>query len=378
MGKIKDTSNKSKSAEEMRRRYEFIANNAKEFMTLINSDYVYEAVNDSYCHAHNKKREEFIGKSVSCVWGQEVFNSVIKKHLDKCLEGEEVHYKEWFQFSSGERRCFDVAYYPYHNDEGIVSHTVVVTRDITEREKMEERQRELEVELLKEQRLSFIGLLSSGIAHNVKNPLTIISGYIQLMKAEMPNRKELDNILQQVERIESIINNLMVKSRMEQKLEKCSLDLNELLTTELNFLEADSYFKNNVKKEYQFQAILPLIKSVYSDFSQGLLNIILNAIDAMHESKEKTLTIKTYSDDDFIYIEISDTGCGIPETDIPNLFTPFYTTKPSYIEEGTKRPKGTGLGLFSTYQILKPYGVKFDVKSEVGKGTAFKIKIPIQ
>ncbi|MCK4296764.1 MAG: ATP-binding protein, partial [Candidatus Marinimicrobia bacterium] len=99
---------------------------------------------------------------------------------------------------------------------------------------------------------------------------------------------------------------------------------------------------------------------------------------AMHESKEKTLTIKTYSDDDFIYIEISDTGCGIPETDIPNLFTPFYTTKPSYIEEGTKRPKGTGLGLFSTYQILKPYGVKFYVESEVGKGTTFKIKIPIQ
>ena len=96
MGKIKDTSNKSKSAEEMRRRYEFIANNAKEFMTLINSDYVYEAVNDSYCFAHNKKRKEFIGKSVSCVWGQEVFNSVIKKHLDKCLEGEEIHYKEWF------------------------------------------------------------------------------------------------------------------------------------------------------------------------------------------------------------------------------------------------------------------------------------------
>ncbi len=377
MGKIEDMSNKSISTEEMRRRYEFIANNAKEFMTLINSNYVYEAVNDSYCQAHNKKREEFIGESVSSVWGQEVFNSVIKKYLDKCLKGEEVHYKEWFNFSSGERRCFDVAYYPYYNEEGNVTHAVVVTRDITERAKMEARQRQLEVELMKEQRLSYIGLLSSGIAHNVKNPLSIISGYVQLMKAEMPNRKELDNILQQVERIESIINNLMVKSRMEQKLEKCPLDINVLLTTELNFLEADLYFKHTIKREYQFQKTLPLIKGVYSDFSQGLLNIILNAVDAMYESEEKILTIKTYSDDDFIYVEISDTGCGIPETDISNLFTPFYTTKPSYIEEGTKRPKGTGLGLFSTYQILKPYGVKFNVKSEINKGTTFQLKVPI-
>jgi PAS domain S-box-containing protein len=123
---------------EMRRRYEFIVNNAREFMTLINRDYIYEAANDSYCLAHDKKRADILGKSVKEVWGSKVFQSTIKKHLDTCLSGKEVKYEAWFSFSAIGRRYFDVRYYPYYNQKGSVTHVVVVTHDITQRKMAED------------------------------------------------------------------------------------------------------------------------------------------------------------------------------------------------------------------------------------------------
>ena len=130
-----------KKLAEMERRYEFIANNAKEFMTLINRDYIYEAANNSYCRAHNKKREDVIDNTVAYNWGEKIFNTVLKGYLDICFRGSEVRYQEWFNFPGLGKRYFDVAYYPYRNEEGIVTHAVVVTHDITERKQAEDELR---------------------------------------------------------------------------------------------------------------------------------------------------------------------------------------------------------------------------------------------
>ena len=126
-----------KALEEMWRKYTFIANTSREFMTLIDANYTYEAVNESYCRAHNKAREEIVGRTVAGVWGEETFNTIIKGHLDKCFAGNEVHYQAWFEFATLGLRYIDVTYYPYYN-EGTVTHAVVVSRDITERKRAEE------------------------------------------------------------------------------------------------------------------------------------------------------------------------------------------------------------------------------------------------
>ena len=127
-----------KSLAEIWRRYEFIANASKEFMTLIGRDYRYEAVNEAYCRALDKSRSEIIGSAVVDVWGQERYISQIEEHLEKCFAGHEVHYQKWFQFATLGRRYFDVAYYPYFSDRGAVTHAVVVFRDMTERKHAEE------------------------------------------------------------------------------------------------------------------------------------------------------------------------------------------------------------------------------------------------
>ena len=127
-----------KALEEIWRQYEFIANTSKEFMTLINADYSYEAVNDAYCEAHHKVRAEIIDKQVSDVWGEDIFRTVLKQHLDQCFAGKEVHYRCWLEFVTLGSRYFDVAYYPYYNDENKVTHTVVISRDITDRKLAED------------------------------------------------------------------------------------------------------------------------------------------------------------------------------------------------------------------------------------------------
>jgi two-component system cell cycle sensor histidine kinase/response regulator CckA len=135
-----------KNLEDTWQRYAFIANTSKEFMTLINANYVYEAVNDAYCHAHNKSREEIIGKSVRKIWGNDTYKTEIEQQLKKGFAGQEQHFQKWIEFSGMGKRYFDVAYYPYFRDN-TVTHIVIVSRDITEKkqsdEELQRRNREL-------------------------------------------------------------------------------------------------------------------------------------------------------------------------------------------------------------------------------------------
>jgi PAS domain S-box-containing protein len=138
---------------EMYRRCEFIVNTSNEFMTLINREYVYEAANDAYCKAWKKTREEILGHTVAEIWGDNTFRTYIKMNLDRCFDGETVHYERQIGFSGREQRVFQVNYYPYFADKRNVTHAVVVTHDIAERKKVEqalrERERELERKTIK-------------------------------------------------------------------------------------------------------------------------------------------------------------------------------------------------------------------------------------
>jgi signal transduction histidine kinase len=237
-------------------------------------------------------------------------------------------------------------------------------------------QRELEVRLVHLSKLSDIGALAQGIAHNLRSPLTAIRGFAELIQMKHPDLQELKTIVRSADQIEDIVGNIMYKSRQEQRRDRQSIDLNRLLREELKFLEADSRFKHQTEKVYRFADDLPTVEGVYSDFSQCFTNLIRNSLDAMHKSDRKQLTVETEKNGDSVIVLVSDTGSGIQKEHLDRIFEPFFTTKPLAGEAKPGEPTGTGLGLSTCVQLLKPYGAEIAAESEVGVGTTFSVRIP--
>lgn len=131
-------------AESERQKYDFIVNASKSMFTLVDRDYTYEAVNDAFCKAHNLIRDEIIGKTLIEVWGEESFDKYIRKNFDDSFQNNVVRYQAWFEVPSRGLRCFEVTFYPYKEEGDDVTHTVVDTMDITDKQKAEEAMRESE------------------------------------------------------------------------------------------------------------------------------------------------------------------------------------------------------------------------------------------
>ncbi len=250
---------------------------------------------------------------------------------------------------------------------------IAVINDITEFRKLQDEKRKIELKLWQEYRLASIGRLAGGIAHNLRNPLTVINLGLQALKRKGFEQENIEKLIKQVERINQIVENLSIKTREEVEKNKKRFDLNELIRKELEVLEFDPFYKHKVEKNIQLCEKPIVIEAVYSHFSSAVSHILRNAIDAMINSEEKILTVKTWEDAEKIYIEIADTGIGIPDEIKDKIFEPFFTTKSS---ENFTELKGVGLGLTITYHNLKIYGAEFEIDSKVGEGTSFKVIIP--
>jgi len=240
---------------------------------------------------------------------------------------------------------------------------------------IEETQRihALERQLLQAERMASVGLVAAGIVHNLRNPLMTVLGYGELLQIEQPSLPYVEEIIKAGQQMSQMVEDILAKSRQRKTPE--AVNLNILLQRELEFLQADSTFKNKVEKDIQLADELPTIECVYTDFSQAIGNLLRNALDAMHQSNERHLTVKSHHTSEQITIEIGDTGSGIAAEDIPHLFKPFFTTKNS--EAKGDEPVGTGLGLYMLQRLLEPYSVDVQVESEVGIGTTFLLHIPL-
>jgi len=255
----------------------------------------------------------------------------------------------------------------------------VAFRDITRQTELEQKQEELRLELLEKSRLASMGHLLQGVAHNLNNPVTILQSTLEWIRTAAPEEvnltEELGVLSDQVRRIREVVANMLEKGRREALRQVVRLDLNRILQEELKFLQANPFFKHEVKLETQLLPLPPIL-GIYSDFSQSFGNLLNNALDAMFDSPVKRLKVFTACRQRDLVIEFQDTGHGIAREALPRIFDPFFSTKPNVSVDG--RPAGTGLGLHSCRMLLDPYGVKFEVESQPGTGSTFRLRVPIQ
>lgn len=261
-----------------------------------------------------------------------------------------------------------ITYMPFWDRD----YTLAMVRDITERKQAEERRQQLQRSLIQSERMATVGTVAAGIVHNLRGPLTSIMGYGQLLRRKYPDSPDFEPIISSAQQMNQMIEDILDKSR--QKKRRAPTDLNTLLQRELDFLQANLFFKHAVEKDIRLDEKLPKVECVYTDFSQVFGNLLGNAVDAMYQRDTKRLSVVTSSTGEHIVIEIIDTGCGIPEANIPRLFESFFTTKFADAESG--EPVGTGLGLFMVRQLLEPYGAEIAVESVVNVGTTFRVKNP--
>jgi two-component system NtrC family sensor kinase len=249
--------------------------------------------------------------------------------------------------------------------------SVGIFTDLRARLKMEKRLQETHLQLVSSEKMASLGKLAAGIAHEINNPLGGILIYASLMAEDLPEddskRGDLARIVQETSRCKDIVKSLLEFARQtEPKMEPT--DINRAITDGLFFLENQALF-HNIKIIKKLDRFLPFVRGNAGQLKQVLINIIVNAAEAMHGNG--TLTITTYpsSDRKWVFMEFTDTGEGIPEENFTRIFDPFFTTK----EVG----KGTGLGLATSYGIVEDHGGKISVKSKVGEGTTFTIELPI-
>lgn len=239
---------------------------------------------------------------------------------------------------------------------------------------------ELQDQLVRAETMKIIGQFTTGIGHNLRTPLSVILSTADLIKLHGDGNGKIagyaEKIAQQGARMAEIIEDLMAKCQKAQKREPEKLNINRILKKELSFMESNLEFKHQVAKECAFDEDLPEIEGFYGDFSQTFVNLINNAVDAMHGNERKLLKIRTYHDRHYVYVDIEDNGCGIPKKDVERIFDFSFTTKARGVD-GRAGPSGLGIGLFNSRHLMSRYGAQISVESRPGR-TVFTAKIPYQ
>jgi PAS domain S-box-containing protein len=260
---------------------------------------------------------------------------------------------------------------PIRSSEGQITGFRGISRDVTERKRMEEERRQLEQKAQFASRLASVGEMASGIAHEINNPLTGVIGYAQLLLQEdLPDkiRKDLETINDGAQRVSHVIQRLLAFAR-QTKPQRTYVNVNEIVATTLD-LRGYHLQTSNIKVITQLAKDLPLTVADAGQLQQVFLNLIVNAETEMKLARVSgKLLVKTQQINKTIRISFKDDGPGIAEQNLDRIFDPFFTTR--------QVGQGTGLGLSVCYGIVSEHGGRIYAESKPGKGATFIVELPI-
>lgn len=238
----------------------------------------------------------------------------------------------------------------------------------------------LQTVLIREKKLSAIGKLTAGIVHNLNTPISIIQGNSELLNLKYPDMPEIEMIMRQTERVNTLLHELGVKSRNSLNDQPVEFDLNDLIQNELKFMEGNLYFKHYINVEFKPDKKIPKINGSYSDFSLIVSSLLKNAVDAMYKQETRDLVINTTKTSGYIIFKVKDSGTGMNEDVRSKLFDPLFTTKPGFddVLDDKNIPRGLGIDLYLAEIILKKYKIELELNTAPGQGSEFILNIPAE
>lgn len=311
-------------------------------------------------------REQVVGRRLV-----EIFPAELCEHLDQARRVPGVYNVYKFLLQPGTSRLgssdtresiLNLAIAPLVSKENEQIGRLIIIDDVT-------NQADLERRLVQADKLSSIGLLAAGVAHEVNTPLAVISTYAQLLTKQVAGDVQkaslAEKIAKQTFRASEIVNSLLNFSRTSTA-EFSELDVNRVLRETVSLIQ-HQLDKARVEVCLNLTEGLPAIRGNSGKLQQVFLNLLLNARDAMDGGGQ--LTVHSYFTREHVRVEVADTGQGIAPENLNRIYDPFFTTK------GAK--KGTGLGLSVTYGIVQEHGGTIEVDSQVGRGTRFALEFPI-
>lgn len=316
----------------------------------------------------NTRKDDVLGMTIDqLIDSNPVFHSFITStRLFEVLKQNEIDKRyECTCVFNGEEKVFfmRVSTLPKLDNEKELEDILLIFNDVTYK-------REMERELIRTEKLKVVGQLAAGFAHEIRNPLTTIRGFLQLFHQSKDvsedKKAHYDVMLKEIDRVNGIISELLNMASPKAVMMKSEVDLADLIKETGMLYEAEAR-----EKQIELNIIVEPLSLVYINgrkLHQAMINLLKNSFEAMPGGGVLTIHALESSVSEAIDIEITDKGIGMSEETLEKLGTPFYTTK----------EMGTGLGMMTTFRIIEEMGGSLSVRSEVGKGTTFTIKLPLE
>ena len=386
--------------ESAKQEWEDTLDHLHDFIIMTDTDHCIRRYNQILADTAGRPLNQLVGKDWRTLLQEVGFKFVNFNSTN----GEMIHLRS--------ARNYDINVYPIKNKQNVLTGYVISLNDTTElratTQELETALDELnsaQSQIYQQEKMASIGQLAAGVAHEINNPMGFItsnlgsldkyvsrlSEFISVVDQTMQDccnetqagpvqearkRLKIDRILDDAHqlivesqdgagRVRRIVQDLKSFSRVDQA-ETALIDLNEALETTINIAWNEIKYVADMKREF---GQIPKIKCFPQQLNQVFLNLLVNAAHALGETHGE-ITVHTEQDDESVLVKVSDTGCGMPEEVQRRIFEPFFTTK----EVG----KGTGLGLSISYDIIKKHGGEITIESEVGRGTTFTVRLPLE
>jgi two-component system NtrC family sensor kinase len=316
------------------------------------------------------RRDEVVGRPVFEVLTRQDARQ-LREEFDEVFHTGHGRQIELEVAGTTDTKYYRISKIPMRQDGETISHVITIGEDVTEAHVAQQR-------ILQSEKLAGIGQLAAGIMHEINNPLATIGACVaalenrledQLTEAQRaPLREYLDIIDKEVQRCEGIVDGLLDFSRPKGKA-KAPVSVAAIVEDTLFLVKHHERFKR-IAVQKELDESLPLVLASAEQLIQVFMAIMINALDSMEQGGQ--LTVRAMAGrvhEDEVEVEIEDTGVGIPRAELPKIFEPFYTTKPT--------GRGTGLGLSICYGIVAEHGGRIEVDSQPGRGSIFRVFLPV-